>query len=147
MHAALLHTHNLLRWVVLLAGVFAIMKAVGGLSGDRPYAPARRATAMFMGAVHLNLLLGLLLFLFSPTVKASMRDMAATMADKDLRFIIAEHPTLMVLAAILVTFGSIFSKGRATDQARHKAAAIFMTITFVVILAGIPWQRALFPGM
>lgn len=147
MHAALLHTHNLLRWVVLFAGVFAIIKAVGGLSGDKPYAATRRATAMFMGSVHLNLLLGLLLFLFSPTVKASMRDMAATMADNDLRFIIAEHPTLMVLAAILVTFGSIFSKGRATDQARHKAAAIFMTITFVVILAGIPWQRAIFPGM
>jgi uncharacterized membrane protein len=147
MHAALLHTHNLLRWVVLVAGAYAIVKAFSGLSGDKPYAVTRRATAMFMGSVHLNLLLGLLLFLFSPTVKASMRDMAATMANKDLRFIIAEHPTLMVLAAILVTFGSIFSKGRATDAARHKSAAIFMTITFVVILAGIPWQRALFPGM
>jgi uncharacterized membrane protein len=147
MHAALLHTHNLLRWVVLVAGAYAIVKAFSGLSGDKPYAVTRRATAMFMGSVHLNLLLGLLLFLFSPTVKASMRDMAATMANKDLRFIIAEHPTLMVLAAILVTFGSIFSKGRATDAARHKSAAIFMTITLVVILAGIPWQRALFPGM
>lgn len=147
MHAALLHTHNLLRWVVLLAGVYAIVKAVSGLSGDKPYAATRRATAMFMGSVHLNLLLGLLLFLFSPTVKAAMRDMAVTMADKNQRFIIAEHPTLMVIAAILVTFGSIYSKGRATDQARHKAAAILMTITFVVILAGIPWQRALFPGM
>ena len=147
MHAALLHTHNLLRWVVLVAGVYAIVKAVSGLSGDRPYAVARRATAMFMGSVHLNLLLGLLLFLFSPTVKASMRDMAATMANPDLRFIVAEHPTYMVLAAILVTFGSIFSKGRATDAARHKAAVIFMTITFVLIVAGIPWKRALFPGM
>jgi len=147
MHAALLHTHNLLRWVVLVAGAYAIVKAFSGLSGDKPYAVTRRATAMFMGSVHLNLLLGLLLFLFSPTVKASMRDMAATMADKDLRFIVVEHPTLMVLAAILVTFGSIFSKSRATDAARHKSAAIFMTITLVVILAGIPWQRALFPGM
>lgn len=147
MHAALLHTHNLLRWVVLAAGVYAILKAAAGLSGDRPYAPTRRATAMFMGAVHLNLLLGLLLFLFSPTVKASMRDMAATMASKDLRFIVVEHPTLMVLAALLVTFGGIFAKGRATDRARHRAAAAFMTITLVVILAGIPWQRALVPGM
>lgn len=147
MYAALLHTHNLLRWVVLFAGVYAIFKAASGLSGDKPYAPARRATAMFMGSVHLQLLLGLLLFLFSPTVKASMRDMAATMADPALRFVIAEHPTLMVLAAIMVTFGSIFSKGRATDQARHKSAAIFMVITLVLIVAGIPWQRALFPGM
>lgn len=147
MHAALLHTHNLLRWVVLVAGVYAIMKAVAGLSGDRPYAAARRATAMFMGSVHLNLLLGLLLFVFSPIVKAAMYDMAVTMADKDMRFIIAEHPTFMVLAAVLVTIGSIVSKGRPTDQARHRAAAIFMSITMLLILAGIPWKRALFPGM
>lgn len=147
MYAALLLTHNLLRWVVLVAGAYAILKAVAGWSGDRPYAAARRATVMFMGSVHVQLLLGLLLFLFSPTVKASMRDMAATMADPDLRFIVAEHPTFMVLAAILVTIGSIVSKGRATDQARHRAASIFMTVTLVLILAGIPWTRALVPGM
>lgn len=147
MHAALLHTHNLLRWVVLFAGVYAVIKAASGLSGDRPYASARRASAIFMGSVHVQLLLGLLLFLFSPTVKEAMRDMAATMADADARFVIAEHPTLMVLAAIVVTVGSIVAKGRATDAARHKSATIFMSVTLAMLLWGIPWKRALFPGM
>ena len=147
MHAALLHTHNLLRWVVLIAGVYAVIKAASGLSGDRPYASARRASAIFMGSVHVQLLLGLLLFLFSPTVKEAMRDMAATMADADARFVIAEHPTLMVLAAIVVTVGSIVAKGRATDAARHKSATIFMSVTLAMLLWGIPWKRALFPGM
>ena len=147
MHAALLHTHNLLRWVVLIAGVYAVIKAASGLSGDRPYASARRASAIFMGSVHVQLLLGLLLFLFSPTVKEAMRDMAATMADADARFVIAEHPTLMVLAAIVVTVGSIVAKGRATDAARHKSATIFMSVTMAMLLWGIPWKRALFPGM
>lgn len=147
MHSALLHTHNLLRWVVLVLGVLAVLKAAQGLSGDRPYAAARKFSAMFMGSLHLQLLLGLLLFLFSPTVKAAMRDMEATMANADLRFFVAEHPTLMVIAAILMTVGGIVAKNAANDAARHRKALIFSTVTMAVVLWGIPWQRALFPGM
>lgn len=147
MHSALLHTHNLLRWVVLVLGVLTVVKAAQGISGDRPYAGTRKFTAMFMGSLHLQLLLGLLLFLFSPTVKAAMRDMEATMADAGMRFIVAEHPTLMVIAAIVMTVGSIVSKNAATDAARHRKALIFSGITMAIVLWGIPWQRALFPGM
>jgi uncharacterized membrane protein len=147
MHAALLHTHNILRWVVLALGLLAIARAFAGLSGGVPYDRARRASAMFMGSVHLQLLLGLLLLMNSPIVKAAMRDMEATMQDASLRQVVVEHPTLMVLAAILVTIGAIVSKNQKTDAAKHKFGAVFMTLTMVVILAGIPWQRALLPGM
>ena len=65
-------------------------------------------------------------------------------------WVVREGPTLiaaMPLLPVLVTIGGIVSKGRPTDQARHRAAAIFMSITMLLILAGIPWKRALFPGM
>jgi MOSC domain-containing protein YiiM len=35
MHPAFLHTHNALRWVILVAGVLAIVKSMQGLKGDR----------------------------------------------------------------------------------------------------------------
>jgi uncharacterized membrane protein len=147
MHAALLHSHNLLRWVVLVLGVITVVKAAQGLGGDRPYAGTRKFTAMFMGSLHLQLLLGLLLFMNSPVISAAMRDMEATMADRSLRFILAEHPTLMVAAAIVMTIGAIVAKNAATDTARHRKALIFTGITLAIVLYGIPWQRALFPGM
>ncbi|MBX3173056.1 MAG: hypothetical protein KF709_01460 [Gemmatimonadaceae bacterium] len=147
MHAAILHSHNLVRWIVLALGVLAVLRAFQGLSGDRPYAATRKFTAMFMGALHLQLLLGLLLFLFSPTVKAAMRDMAAVMADAATRKVVIEHPTVMVIAAILMTVGSLVAKNAATDAARHRLALIFSGITMALVLWGIPWQRALFPGM
>lgn len=147
MHAALLHTHNLLRWVVLALGVLAIVRTAQGVGGSTPFAAARKALAMFMGTVHLQLLLGLLLLMNSPIVQAAMRDMETAMADRALRQIVVEHPTLMVLAAIIITGGSIFAKNRPTDAAKHKVALAFALITMVVILAGIPWQRALVPGM
>jgi hypothetical protein len=83
----------------------------------------------------------------SPLVKAAMRDMEATMQDPALRKVVVEHPFLMVVAAILVTVGALVSKNQKTDAAKHKFGAVFMTLTLVVILAGIPWQRALLPGM
>lgn len=147
MHSALLHTHNVLRWVVLVLGLLAIARAFAGLGGNVPYDRARRAAAMFMGSVHLQLLLGLLLLMNSPIVKAAMRDMEATMQDAALRKVVVEHPTLMVLAAIVVTFGAILSKNQKTDAGKHKFGAAFMTLALVIILAGIPWHRALFPGM
>lgn len=147
MYSALLHTHNLLRWVVLILGVLTIVKAAQGLSGARAYATTRRFTAMFMGSLHLQLLLGLLLYMNSPAVKAAMRDMQATMADSALRFIVAEHPVLMVVAAIVMTVGAIISKNAANDAAKHRKALIFAGITMAIVLYGIPWSRALFPGM
>ncbi|MBA3854595.1 MAG: hypothetical protein C0503_09275 [Gemmatimonas sp.] len=147
MHSTLLHTHNLLRWVVLVLGVLAIARTAKGLGGSVPFAAARKSLAMFMGTVHLQVLIGLLLLMNSPIVQAAMRDMEATMADRALRQVVVEHPTLMVLAAIVITVGSIVAKNRATDAARHKVGLTFAVLTLVVILAGIPWQRALFPGM
>lgn len=148
MYSALLHTHNLLRWLVLVVGVLAIVSAVRGLAGNRPYAATRRYTAMFMGSLHLQLLLGLLLVLVSPIVKAAMRDMPATMRIPELRFFIAEHPVVMVLAAVLMTVGSIVAKNANTDMARHRRAMLFTTVTMALVLWGIPWKlRALFPGM
>lgn len=147
MHAALLHTHNLLRWVVLLLGALALVRAYQGVSGDRPYAAARRVGVLFVASLHLQLLLGLALFLVSPLIKLAMTDMRATMSDAATRFFVAEHPTLMVAAVVLMTIGGIVAKNAANDAAKHRKALVFIAITMLILLFGIPWQRALFPGM
>jgi hypothetical protein len=147
MHSALLHTHNLLRWVVLVLGVLAIVRQAQGIGGRIPYDRARKAAAMFMGSVHLQLLLGLLLLMNSPTVRAAMRDMETTMQDAALRKVVIEHPALMVGAALVVTWGAMLSKSRPTDANRHQVGLVTMSLSLIVILAGIPWGRALFPGM
>ncbi|MBL8995879.1 MAG: hypothetical protein KJZ74_10755 [Gemmatimonadales bacterium] len=147
MHAALLHSHNLLRWVVLVLGALALVRAYQGVSGDRPYAAARRVGVFFVASLHLQLLLGLALFLVSPMIKLAMTDMRATMSDAATRFFVAEHPTLMVAAVVLMTIGGIVAKNAANDAAKHRKALVFIAITMLMLLFGIPWQRALLPGM
>lgn len=147
MHPFLLHSHNALRWVVLIAGLLTLVKAAQGLRGDRPYAGARRVGVVYMASLHLQLVLGLLLFVVSPLIQQSMANMAATMKDAPTRFFIAEHPTLMVIAVVVATVGSIVSKNAADDAARHRKLLVFTVVTFLLLLAGIPWQRPLMPGM
>jgi cytochrome c oxidase assembly factor CtaG len=144
---ALLHTHNLLRWVILVLAVLTLVKAVQGLSGTKPYAETRRIGVMFMASLHVQLVLGLLLFLTSPLVEAAMADMRTAMGERDVRFFIAEHPTLMVAATIVATIGGIVAKNAADDRAKHRKLLVFTLITVALLLAGIPWQRPMFPGM
>jgi len=146
MHPALLHTHNLLRWVVLIAGLLTVAQAVRGLDGTRPFAATRKTLLVFTASLHLQLLLGLGLFVVSPYVRSLMADMPATMRDGANRFFIAEHPTLMVVAVILGTIGGVVAKNAADDAARHRKALLFVLLTLGLILAGIPWQRPLLPG-
>ena len=63
---ALLAAHNVMRWIILALAILTLVKAAQGLRGGLPYAEARRVGAMFMGSLHLQLVLGLLLFLTSP---------------------------------------------------------------------------------
>lgn len=147
MYTPLLHTHNTLRWVILALGIAVIIRAVQGFSGDRPYAKARQLGVFFTAALHVQLVLGLALFGVSPFMKAVFADMAGSMADSSRRFFVAEHPMLMVIATILMTVGGLVAKNAQDDAARHRKLGIFALITLLLILAGIPWQRALFPGM
>ncbi|MBM3885556.1 MAG: hypothetical protein FJ361_06880 [Gemmatimonadetes bacterium] len=142
----ILAIHNLLRWAVLLTGILAIVQAVRGLDGRTPFAKTRPILLAFTANLHLQLLIGLTLFVVSPTVKAYMADMAATMRDGSRRFFIAEHPTLMVAGVLLATIGGVIAKNAPDDAARHRRALIFTVLTVLLILAGIPWSRPLLPS-
>jgi hypothetical protein len=145
--SALLHTHNVVRWFVLVLGVLAIVKAAQGISGDRGYAPARRAGVFFAAFLHLQLLLGLTLFLVSPLIERAMYDMRATMADAAVRFFVVEHPVVMIAAAILMTIGGVVAKNAANDAAKHRKLLVFALITMAMVLWGIPWHRPMMPGL
>jgi hypothetical protein len=138
-----LHAHNGLRWVILAAGIAAVVAAARGVGSERPFAPTRRIGVAFMASLHLQVLLGLSLFFTSPFVGQAMRDMKATMADAPTRFFIAEHPTAMVAAAVLATIGGIVAKNAKDDAARHRKALVFHLVTMGLLLWGIPWQRPL----
>ena len=88
MYTATLLIHSWLRWVVLLAGLYALVRAFGGWSGSKPWTRADDASGVwFISALDLQVLLGLLLYVFlSPFGLSAFENGAEVMRNSALRF-------------------------------------------------------------
>ncbi|MBC8161582.1 MAG: hypothetical protein H7Z42_10230 [Roseiflexaceae bacterium] len=147
MYGVLVTLHSVTRWFVIIAAVYALYVAFSGWFGRRAYGTAaRRAGAIFGGITGIQFILGLLVY-FWPTglVMGVLGNagMAGAMRNPDLRFYVVEHIVAMVVAVSLVHIGSAVAKRRPTDTGRFRAAAVFWSIGTLLILASIPWSRAL----
>ena len=133
----------ILRWVVLVLGILAVLKALAGWLGKSDWSELdQRLGAGYVGFINLQFILGLLLYIFlSPTTKAAFSDMGAAMADPTLRFFAVEHLVIMLVAVALAHIGKSRSKKAEGDTAKHKTATIFYGLSIAAILMGIPWDR------
>ena len=143
----ILALHNSVRWLVLLFAVVALLRALKGINGGVDYATgAKRALSIFVMSVHLQFLLGVLLYFTSPLARHAMENMGATMKDPGLRYFVVEHPSLMLLGVIAATLTGVLARRGPDDTVRHRRAAIGIALSLGLILAGIPWQRPLLPN-
>jgi len=141
MYATLLVLHSLLRWVVRVAAVIAIVRAIGGWTGRRACAPLDdRVGRQLVLFFDLQCLVGLVLYaLVSPITRAAFSDFGAAMGDRILRFFAVEHVVGMLVAIVLAHIGRARLRKAADDVARHRTAAIFFTLALIVVLISIPW--------
>lgn len=146
MYTGLLHTHNLFRWLILIVAVIAIEFAFAGWLKKRGWSKSDNVLGILLTIfIDIQFLIGLILYAFvSPLTKAAFADFGAAMENADLRFYAVEHILLMIIALVVIHIGRYKSKKAGDTIKKHKAAAIFYTIGLIIILAGIPWDRALF---
>jgi len=140
MSAVALTLHSWVRWLVILTGLVAFGRAAAGASGRKPWRPSDdRAGFWFVMALDIQLLLGLLLYLFfSPVTHVAFADFGAAMKNSALRFWAVEHVAGMIVGVALAHVGRV--RTRKTDSLRrHRVAAIFFGLALVAILASIPW--------
>lgn len=141
MYDLLLSIHNLVRWFFLAAALYAIFKAVMGVSGGSTYTKSdKTAGALLVAAAHTMLLLGIILWFVSPNVQAALSNMGASMKDKAVRFVLIEHPLTMIIAVALIQIGRIRSKKAYADLDKHKRSLIFYALGLVLVLSRIPWN-------
>ena len=147
MYNLILILHNLLRWLILIFGALAVIRAFYGWFGKKEWAQIDdRLGLAFTVGMDIQLLLGLLLyFVFSPITRRAFQDFGAAMADSDLRYFAVEHILVMLIAVVMVHIGRALWRRANTDVGKHKRAAIFFTLGLLVILAAIPWFRPLLP--
>ena len=145
MYTGLLHTHNMFRWLVLIVIVLAVVFAFIGWINKRDWNKKDNITGLILTIfMDIQFLVGIILYAFvSPITKAAFSDFGAAMKNADLRFYAVEHILMMVIALVLVHIGRSKSKKTVAPWKKHRVAAIFYGIALVLILAAIPWERAL----
>jgi len=145
MYTGLLHTHNMFRWLVLIVIVLAVVFALVGWINKRDWNKKDNITGLILTIfMDIQFLVGIILYaVVSPITKAAFSDFGAAMKNADLRFYAVEHILMMVIALVLVHIGRSKSKKTVAPWKKHRAAAIFYGIALVLILAAIPWERAL----
>ncbi len=145
MYTGLLHTHNMFRWLVLIVMVMAVGFALSGWFGKKDWKKLDNITGLLLVIfMDVQFLVGIILYAFvSPITKSAFADFGTAMQNPVLRFYAVEHITMMIIALALVHIGRSKSKKAATPEKKHRSAAIFYILGLILILAAIPWDRAL----
>lgn len=130
----LIRSHSGLRWVVIALMLGAIVNAIMKKSSGN-YKPSDRKLNMFaMISLHIQLLIGLVLYAISSKVNFS--EMFSSAAN---RFFGLEHFFGMLLAVVLVTIAHAKSKKMEDANKKHRIIMMGYTFALIIILASIPW--------
>ena len=151
MYPFVLGVHNIFRWVVLIAGIVAVGRALIGWFGKKDWTKQDRLIGMvFTSSVDIQLLLGVLLyFVFSSWGLTAIleKGMSFVMGQSEYRFFGIEHAFYMILALIFAHLGSALPKKVDDSIIKHRRAAIWFSLALLLVLAGVPWWRPLLPSL
>jgi hypothetical protein len=141
-YSVLLGLHSWSRWLVLIFGAWALFRAFTGPK-HHWLKPDTISGASFVGSMHLQLLLGLILYFgVSPFGLNAFQQMGgAVMKNSESRFWAVEHLTVMVIAAVCAQVGRTLSKKLATlnPAAARSKALVWFGVALVLVLLMIPW--------
>lgn len=129
------YAHSGLRWVALLLLIVAIFNALSS-KGKGKYEKKDKMLNLFaMIVLHIQLLLGLILYFTSPKVQF----IEGWMKVKQLRFYGMEHLLIMIIAIAVITIGRKKAENASNVAIKHGTIMKWFTIGLILILAGIPW--------
>lgn len=137
---ALIHAHSGLRWVALLLLLFAIINAAKSQSSGKYEKKDKLVNLFAMVMLHIQLLIGLILYFTSLKVQFVDGWMSSDVAGGMYRFYGLEHLLGMVVAIAIVTLGrSKAEKKLKGSRDKHRKILVTYTIGLLIILAMIPW--------
>src|SRR6266850_3805715 len=127
MYSSALWLHSLLRWAVLLTGLVAWFRAIGGHTAKRPWTPKDELWGLMLTiSVDIQFLVGLILYIFlSPITKIGVRNLAAAMQINAVRYFTVEHAVGMIIGIALIHVARVRIRKSADAARKHRLAMIF----------------------
>lgn len=130
--------HSILRYLVLLSILLVIYLAWKGFTFKKSYTRLHRiATASASGISHLQLLVGFVLYFFSPTAQSFWE--TKSMRWSDGLFFALVHFGLMSSAIVILTVGVALAKREAEEHRRFRILFNYFVLALLIILIAIPW--------
>lgn len=127
----------LLLILVVLVQNFLVWKS------DREFnASLQRQNKITLILTHIQVTVGLIMLATAFTT-GMVPDMGTLMGDAALRFKYVEHPTTMLLGAVLITVGNAKSKRAESGQEKAKAVVVWFGIGLALIALRFPWEAFL----
>ena len=140
MYTGLLHTHSLVRWIMLILLIITVLRAYNGWRSNSSFSPLDKRMSLFtLIFSHVQLLTGFVLYMVSPIVQGALADMSGTMKDSLLRFWAVEHILTMIIAIMIITIGYSVAKKAVNDTQKYKRIFIYYLSSLILILLTIPW--------
>ena len=141
LNSLFLTLHNLMRWVVVVFAILAVVRAFRGWFRGLAWEKSDdRAGILYTSFLDTQFLLGLILyFLFSQWPAQLFANFSAGMKNPVVAFFGLEHVIPMILAIVAAHMGRALSRKAADAMVKHRTAAVWFSISVVLILIAIPW--------
>jgi hypothetical protein len=140
LYTTLLYIHSWWRYVVVILVLIAMVKAFSGWQKRKRYEKGDDKIILWAFiATHIQLLLGIGLYITSPTITSAFSNIGEAMRNTGLRFWLVEHTFGMIISVGLITFGRIRSKKVEDNFRKYKLIAITYLAAFIIMLITAPW--------
>jgi len=140
MYSTILTLHSYWAYLTLLVLLFAVINALSGYFGNKEFALGKDFRISLFGLIftHIQLVLGLILYFTSPKFGAWAE--GGVMGNSLLRLLLVEHPTMNIIAIVLITMGWSKHKKETTSKRKFGKIALFYGLGLVFILSRIPYD-------
>jgi hypothetical protein len=140
MYQTLTFLHSLTRWLVLTGLLAALVMAIRGLLRRSSFPAGDNAVRHWSATIaHVQLVLGMLLYFRSPSIKFYRSHSEAAGEYPELRFFSMIHPLCMLMAIVLLTIGSGLAKRREAAASKYRTILIWYGLALLIMILAIPW--------
>jgi hypothetical protein len=133
--------HSWLRWITLLLACAATINAGRPPAASPAPLRGRWWDTLFMLAVDLQVLFGLVLYFgLSPFTMSAMENFRAAMQNPAMRFWAVEHAGTMLAAVVLVRMGRVMALNAASPATARRRRLVCFAIATILMIAATPWS-------